>query len=122
MRDRDHLKFVSAQPCLVCARSPSDAHHLKFAQGRALARKVSDEFAVPLCRTHHRELHLRGDERTWWQQLNVDPMLTASALWAQTHPALARPDMALEERLARADLATDNRFYETKPIIVADVP
>ena len=49
-------------------------------------------------------------------------MLTASALWAQTHPALARPDMALEEKRARADLATDGRFYETKPIIVADTP
>src|SRR4051794_7526907 len=95
MRDRDHLKFVSAQPCLVCARSPSDAHHLKFAQGRALARKVSDEFTVPLCRIHHRELHLRGDERSWWQQLNIDPLLTASALWGQTHPALAQPASAI---------------------------
>jgi hypothetical protein len=56
LRDRDHLKFVSAQPCVACGRSPSDAHHLKFAQGRALGRKVSDEFTVPLCRTHHREL------------------------------------------------------------------
>ena len=91
MRDRDHLKFVTTQPCLVCGRSPSDAHHLKFAQGRALARKVSDEFTVPLCRTHHRELHRRGDERIWWQQLGIDPLLTASALWAQTHPALAAP-------------------------------
>src|SRR5206468_11474337 len=88
LRDRDHLKFVSAQPCLACGRSPSDAHHLKFAQGRALGRKVSDEFTVPLCRTHHRDLHGRGDERIWWQALNIDPLLTASALWAQTHSAL----------------------------------
>jgi hypothetical protein len=64
LRDRDHLKFVSTQPCLACGRSPSDAHHLKFAQQRALGRKVSDEFTVPLCRTHHRELHQRGEELT----------------------------------------------------------
>ena len=70
-------------------------HHLKFAQGRALGRKVSDEFTVPLCRTHHRELHQRGDERIWWQQLNIDPMLAATALWAQTHPALAQPASAI---------------------------
>ena len=95
LRDRDHLKFVSAQPCLACGRSPSDAHHLKFAQTRALGRKVSDEFTVPLCRTHHRELHQHGDERSWWQPLNIDPMLTASALWAQTHPALAQPASAI---------------------------
>jgi hypothetical protein len=51
-RDREHLKFVSLQPCLVCGRRPSDAHHLRFMQPRALGRRVSDEFAVPLCRTH----------------------------------------------------------------------
>jgi hypothetical protein len=98
LRDRDHLKFVATQPCLTCGRSPSDAHHLQFAQGRAMARKVSDEFTVPLCRTHHRELHQRGDERIWWQQLNIDPMATASALWAQTHPALAQPASATRDR------------------------
>jgi hypothetical protein len=111
LRDRDHLKFVSAQPCLACGRSPSDAHHLKFAQGRALGRKVSDEFTVPLCRTHHRELHQRGNERSWWEQLNVDPMLTASALWAQTHPALVQPGSVL-----------NGSTYETPPIITADKP
>ena len=84
LRDRDHLKFVGAQPCLACGRSPSDAHHLRFAQQRALGRKVSDEFTVPLCRTHHRELHQRGDELTWWQQLNLDPLPMAHRLWLRT--------------------------------------
>jgi hypothetical protein len=121
MRDRDHLKFVSAQPCLVCARSPSDAHHLKFAQDRALARKVSDEFTVPLCRAHHRDLHRHADERVWWGQVSVDPLLAASALWGQTHPALA----AAAGRTATApaaDAGDGIRVYETKPIIVADSP
>jgi len=62
-RDRDHLRFVAAQPCLVCGRTPSDAHHIKFAEQRAMGRKVSDKFAVPICRLHHRELHRRGNER-----------------------------------------------------------
>ena len=47
LRDKDHLKFVSKQACVVCGREPSDAHHLRFAQPRALGRKVSDEFTVP---------------------------------------------------------------------------
>jgi hypothetical protein len=94
LRDPDHLGFVRAQPCMACGRSPSDAHHVKFAQGRALGRKVSDEFTVPLCRTHHRDLHRRGDERIWWQQLNLDPLLAALALWAQSHPALARLEIS----------------------------
>jgi len=62
LRDRDHVRHVIKQPCLICGRRPSDAHHLRFAQSRALGRKVSDEFTVPLCRTHHREIHRCGDE------------------------------------------------------------
>jgi hypothetical protein len=91
LRDRDHLKFVSTQPCLACGRSPSDAHHLKFAQGRALGRKVSDEFTVPLCRAHHRELHQRGDERTWWQRANLDPLPIAQRLWQHTQSDAQNP-------------------------------
>jgi len=84
MRDRNHLRFVSTQPCLACGRTPSDAHHLRFAEQRALGRKVSDEFTVPLCRLHHRELHRCGNELTWWQLVNVDPMHTAQRLWQHT--------------------------------------
>jgi hypothetical protein len=80
-RDREHLKFVAAQPCLVCGRRPSDAHHMRFAQPRALGRRVSDEFAVPLCRTHHRVLHTRGDEAAWWKELKLDPVMLARKLW-----------------------------------------
>jgi hypothetical protein len=131
LRDRDHLKFVSAQPCLACGRSPSDAHHLKFAQGRALGRKVSDEFTVPLCRTHHRDLHRRGDERIWWQQMNVDPLITASALWVQTHSALAQPETSYGKAASsesessatcRKSQKIDAQFCETKPIISANIP
>src|SRR5262249_46381105 len=62
LRDKDHRKFVLRQPCLVCGRLPSDSHHLTFTQSRALGRRVSDEFTVPVCRVHHRELHRSGDE------------------------------------------------------------
>jgi hypothetical protein len=80
-RDRAHLDFVSSQPCLLCGRRPSDAHHLRFTQPRALGRRVSDEFAVPLCRTHHRVLHNRGDEAEWWKSVNLDPVAVARTLW-----------------------------------------
>jgi hypothetical protein len=86
IRDRDHVRFVSRQTCLVCGRHPCDAHHLRFAQNRALGRKVSDEFTVPLCRGHHREVHRHGDEAVWWQQLGLDPAGAARALWLETHP------------------------------------
>jgi hypothetical protein len=86
VRDRDHVRYVAKLPCLVCGRSPSDAHHLRFAQSRALGRKVSDEFVVPLCRGHHREVHRKGDERTWWRTVEIDPTAAARALWLESHP------------------------------------
>jgi ERF superfamily len=92
VRDRDHIRHVIKQPCLVCGRRPSDPHHLRFAQSRALGRKVSDEFTVPLCRGHHRELHRHGDEAAWWQKLELDPTGAARALWLKTHPQNERLD------------------------------
>ena len=86
LRDKDHRKFVSSQPCLVCGRSPADAHHLRFAQPRALGRKVSDEFTVPVCRVHHRELHRHGDEAAWWQAIKIDPLPIARRLWQHGWP------------------------------------
>ena len=84
-RDKSHLRFVSSQPCLVCGRHPSDPHHLRFAQPRALGVKVSDEFTVPLCRGHHRELHQTGNEAAWWEGLKIDALRLARQLWEQTH-------------------------------------
>jgi hypothetical protein len=80
-RSKAHLAFVASQPCLVCRCSPCDAHHLKFAQPRALGRKVSDEFTVPLCRDHHRDLHLFGNEVAWWTNLKIAPLEIARTLW-----------------------------------------
>jgi hypothetical protein len=91
-RDRAHLEFVASQPCLLCGRRPSDAHHLRFAQPRALGRRVSDEFAVPLCRTHHSFLHSRGDEAAWWKAVKFDPVAVAQRLWEHTrHRRLGMP-------------------------------
>ena len=92
IRDREHVKAVAKQPCLVCGRRPADAHHLRFAQSRALGRKVSDEFTVPLCRIHHREVHHCGDEAAWWSTAGIDPTITARALWLKTHPLPPTPD------------------------------
>jgi hypothetical protein len=86
MRDREHVKAVAKQPCLVCGRRPADAHHLRFAQSRALGCKVSDEFTIPLCRGHHREVHRCGDEIAWWNKTGVDPIPAARVLWLKTHP------------------------------------
>jgi hypothetical protein len=98
LRDKEHVKFVAKKPCLICGRRPPDAHHLRFAQHRALGRKASDEFTVPLCRGHHREAHRFGDEAAWWKNACVDPTIAARALWLETHPLRRRPDTGDIER------------------------
>ncbi len=52
-RSKEHLRYVARQPCVICGRAPSHAHHLRFAQPRAMGLKVSDEYTVPLCSGHH---------------------------------------------------------------------
>jgi hypothetical protein len=102
-RNREHLRYVAQQACLLCGRKPSDPHHLGFTQPRALGRKVSDEFAVPLCRGHHRAVHRSRDERAWWRQAGIDPIKVARRLWRETRglgprrsprPALPGPHAA----------------------------
>jgi DNA recombination protein Rad52 len=84
IRNSGHLAFVASKPCLICGRNRAHAHHLKFAQPTALGRKVSDEFTVPLCSTHHRELHQHGDERVWWTAQRIDALRVAAELWSAT--------------------------------------
>jgi hypothetical protein len=80
-RSKEHLRFVARQPCLICGRMPSQAHHIRYAQSRGLVLKVSDEFTVPLCAIHHTENHATGDERRWWRERNIDPLPLAEKLW-----------------------------------------
>lgn len=89
IRNSGHLAFVASKPCLICGRNRAHAHHLKFAQPTALGRKVSDEFTVPLCSTHHRELHQHGDERVWWDAHRIDALSAAEELWrSRAQPAM----------------------------------
>jgi len=123
-RDRDHLRFVASQGCLVCGRTPSDAHHLRFAEQRAMGRKVSDRFAVPICRLHHRELHRRSNERAWWQSQGIDPLVIAADLWRRKHaiePGLTGigPD-ELNEIANGATVAGRSQNDKTKPIFTPE--
>jgi ERF superfamily len=105
-RNRDHLRFVMQQPCLLCGRKPSDAHHIRFVQPRALGRKASDEFSVPLCRSHHRAVHRAGDEKAWWKQAGIDPIKVARKLWKDTRIDEGRIEPDRTPQAAAADQAS----------------
>jgi hypothetical protein len=122
-RNREHLRSVARQPCLVCGRQPSNPHHLRFAQPRGLGQKVSDEFTVPLCRAHHRELHRHGDERAWWRRYGIEPLVIATALWSTTQAGEVtangadKVDGSINGAQFRTDeAAPDTQNNETNPI------
>ena len=84
IRCKEHLRFVASQPCLICGRVPSHAHHVRYAQSKGLSLKVSDEFTVPLCAIHHHHLHTTGKEHEWWQEHKIDPLPVAERLWRES--------------------------------------
>ncbi len=116
VRDREHLRSVAQKACLVCGRKPSDPHHLRFAQSRAMGQKVSDEFAVPLCRGHHREVHHSGDEAAWWDRQGIDPTSAARALWLESHPL---PDIDSGAAVALGDAPSRQPSWAGVPSEVA---
>ena len=91
-----------------------------------MGRKVSDKFAVPICRLHHRELHRRGNERVWWQNQGIDPLAIAASLWARTHAGVPADAEIVGDRdrsaeintqlNGRAAVADQRQNEETKPI------
>jgi hypothetical protein len=83
IRNKAHLQSITRLPCVVCGRHPTQAHHIQFAQPRALGRKVGDEYTIPLCAIHHRQLHDAGNEREWWETHKIDPLKVADALWRE---------------------------------------
>jgi ERF superfamily len=105
-RNREHLRSVAKQPCLICGRKPSDPHHLRYLQPRALGRKASDEFAVPLCRVHHRAVHRARDERAWWHAAGIDPIKVARKLWKNTRIDEGRIEPDRTPQAAAADQAS----------------
>ena len=125
IRCKEHLRYVASQPCVICGRSPSHAHHVKYAQRRGLGIKVSDEFAVPLCATHHHQLHNTTKEREWWQERKIDPLMIAGTLWresqrrcpnsaqADKEPSPSLPQVSSPNR-ARRDCARGTYSYRSQ--------
>lgn len=77
VRDKDHLRYVAAQPCLLCSATPSDAHHVRFAQPRAMGRKVGmttrSRFAASTIATSMIAATRRRGGMTWGSSRSRSP-------------------------------------------------
>lgn len=82
-----HLEFIRTLPSLIPGQGPVEAAHIRFgdrAYGKeptGMGEKPSDCWTVPLAHDVHMDQHAFGDERTWWAEHGIDPLLVAALLW-----------------------------------------
>jgi len=90
LRSDRYLDYIRQQSCLVCG-AQAEAHHVQFAQPRAMGRRSGDQWAVPLCHAHHMQMHESPmPERTWWALHGINPVVWARNSffkWSKTHGA-----------------------------------
>ncbi len=80
IRDEKYLKTIRGLPCLVCGRG-AEAHHLMCVGERGLGYRSGDNWAVPLCRNCHTDLHRFGNEKKWWNLEGIDVIEWAERNW-----------------------------------------
>jgi hypothetical protein len=67
--------------CCICKNPVADAHHLRtIGHPRAAAMKNGDDYTIPLCRKHHDELHMFGDEKLFLDLHGIDAKLILNQL------------------------------------------
>ena len=72
-----------------------------------MGSKSSDEYALPLCALHHRDLHDHGNEREWWTSKNIEPVDAALNLWVQTQSERSKSENAPAARGKGPDRTTE---------------
>jgi hypothetical protein len=91
IRDREHVKSVAKQPCLIRGRIPADAHHLKFAQSRHLVARLATSSRSRCAVDIIARSITAVTKPAWWNKSGIDPTISARALWLKTHPLPASP-------------------------------
>lgn len=66
IEDRSYLNWVKSLPCCVCNAPADDPHHIVVPGFKGMGTKSPDYWAIPLCRTHHDELH--HNKRKWEEE------------------------------------------------------
>jgi hypothetical protein len=76
VRSRKHLDFVRSNRCAFCLHPATEAHHhSRRAGGGGTGLKGCDLLTVPLCESHHRELHRTGTVEPY------SPSETKAEIW-----------------------------------------
>jgi hypothetical protein len=73
LRSKKRMQAARDLGCCICKNPVADAHHLRtVGHRRAASLKNGDDYTIPLCRKHHDELHMFGDEKLFLALHGVD--------------------------------------------------
>lgn len=107
IRSPKHIAFVKSHPCLVtkdgehCNGTPVDPHHLMKMGGRGAGLKECDRWTVPVCRRHHHEVTICGDEEEYWLSLGIGyDEIVYLAIDLQLHSPCKEVEAAVHEMLS----------------------
>lgn len=87
LRDPARIRRVQGMHCWVCwAPPPNEAHHIRLGLSGGTGMKPSDELTIPLCHTHHSELHTFGEDSFLRDVLNSNRRARIEVLhgWARS--------------------------------------
>ena len=73
IEDESLLETIREMPCLICSKSPVDAHHMT---SRGAGGGDTKDNLVPLCRKHHQEYHQIGISKFAWKYPRIKEWLT----------------------------------------------
>lgn len=85
-----HLAWIRTLPSLVRGDGPVEAAHVRYADvavGKrytGMAEKPSDCWVVPLAHAVHMSQHAAGDERRWWADEGINPLIIAALLFVHS--------------------------------------
>jgi hypothetical protein len=112
LRRANYLTDVRSCGCILTGRTQRvEAAHIRYGDlegGKpptGMGRKPDDCWVLPLCAELHRELpgsQHAGNERDWWAQFGIDPIVVARALWNNRDHLEIMRDLVVMHRPAGA--------------------
>ena len=89
-----HLDFIRSLWCWRCGNTYEvEAAHIRFASAlyakpiTGMGIRPPDHYAIPLCRNCHldgADAQHKGNEREWWEGLDINPLLDALLLFVNS--------------------------------------
>lgn len=72
VKNKAYMMWVCTLPCVICQKTPVQAHHPIMSDSRHKYGKSHDTEVINLCFEHHHELHMQGNESLFEEKYGLD--------------------------------------------------